>query len=515
MSRRSWGICALLAAAAALGVYFARFELIDDAYISFRYAQNLVEGHGLVFNPGERVEGYTNFSWVMLLAGARALGAGFEPASRVLGGAFGLLAVAALADFVPGRERRPAWSVLVAPALFVASLAPMMWAVHGLETGLFTALLALAVRADLHGLTEGRSRPSAAVWFGLASLTRPEGLALFAARLGLGFLLEGRSYRRRGLAVHGALYLAIVVPFFLWRLAYYGEPLPNTFYAKVGLSPAVVLRGLQYLEVYFASWGTALFLAVLPAAAAARRQPRNAYALGMAAAGLGVVVLEGGDAFWAFRFVVPLFPLLYFLVQEGIFEVSRRLPGHGGLGRGASAVLAAVLLASAGLHLVHVGRYAQREAEGADRFTRKMKLVGRALREHLPSTATIAVNASGALPFVSELRTIDMLGMNDAHIAHRPVPLGRGLAGHEKGDGRYVLSRRPEVVLLGGVTVVDELPKSLSRVRWRPRHRSERELMRLPGFRREYTPDALPLADGRYVVFMRRRDLELPAPPGS
>ena len=42
--------------------------LTDDAFISFRYARNLLEGHGLVFNPGERVEGYTNFLWVLELA---------------------------------------------------------------------------------------------------------------------------------------------------------------------------------------------------------------------------------------------------------------------------------------------------------------------------------------------------------------------------------------------------------------------------------------------------------------
>jgi len=50
----------------------------DDAYISFRYARNLIEGNGLVFNPGERVEGYTNFLWTVLMAGG--LGLGVHPA---------------------------------------------------------------------------------------------------------------------------------------------------------------------------------------------------------------------------------------------------------------------------------------------------------------------------------------------------------------------------------------------------------------------------------------------------
>ena len=60
--------------------------LCDDAFISFRYARNLSEGYGLVFNPGfERVEGYTNFSWVVLLAGLARLGVAPESAALVLG----------------------------------------------------------------------------------------------------------------------------------------------------------------------------------------------------------------------------------------------------------------------------------------------------------------------------------------------------------------------------------------------------------------------------------------------
>ena len=70
---------------------------VDDAFISFRYAENLVAGNGLVFNPGERVEGYTNFLWVVLIAPFLALGVDPELAARVLGL---LAAVGALAAMV-------------------------------------------------------------------------------------------------------------------------------------------------------------------------------------------------------------------------------------------------------------------------------------------------------------------------------------------------------------------------------------------------------------------------------
>src|SRR5262249_35012416 len=67
--------------------------------------------------------------------------------------------------------------------------------------------------------------------------------------------------------------------------------------------------------------------------------------------------------------------------------------------------------------------------------------VGRWLRDHAPPEAGIAVNAAGAIPYFSRLPTIDMLGLNDARIAHSDMPrMGEGRPGHEKGDGADVLS---------------------------------------------------------------------------
>ena len=58
---------------------------IDDAYISFRYARNLIEGHGLVYNPGERVEGYTNLVWTLFIAAGMKMGIDPHPLTKVLG----------------------------------------------------------------------------------------------------------------------------------------------------------------------------------------------------------------------------------------------------------------------------------------------------------------------------------------------------------------------------------------------------------------------------------------------
>ena len=87
-----------------------------------------------------------------------------------------------------------------------------------------------------------------------------------------------------------------------------------------------------------------------------------------------------------------------------------------------------------------------------------------------------AYSAAGVLAYDTGFRWIDTLGLTDRHIARTSVPdLGRGKAGHEKGDGAYVLSRQPDYVLF---TMWDQ----------RPGTKSDRELAQLPEFRANYRP---------------------------
>ncbi|MBI3872388.1 MAG: hypothetical protein HY304_04850, partial [candidate division Zixibacteria bacterium] len=91
-----------LGIAIALGLFAIQARQLwftqDDAYISYRYARNALDGQGLVFNTGERVEGYTNFLWVIWLIAAGRLGVGFDLAAKVLGilSAAGMIVLAAL-----------------------------------------------------------------------------------------------------------------------------------------------------------------------------------------------------------------------------------------------------------------------------------------------------------------------------------------------------------------------------------------------------------------------------------
>src|SRR3989441_194942 len=171
--------------------------LTDDAFISFRYARNLRHGDGLVFNPGlDRVEGYTNFLWVVLLAGGGALGVPPETAANLLSlaatlGLWGLVIRFTL-RFPPPAERR--WLILVPPLFLAATRSVAGWSRGGLETRLFEllalgGLLRLVVEVQAQGEHGRLERAVAPILLALATPTRPRGLGIAAAGFGAGGVL--------------------------------------------------------------------------------------------------------------------------------------------------------------------------------------------------------------------------------------------------------------------------------------------------------------------------------------
>ena len=268
--------------------YISRF-FVDDAFISFRYARNLLEGHGLAWNPGERVEGYSNFLWVLELAAIWAVtGVPPEDAARWLSVAYTAATLGAMAWWawsLPGlRERGLVW--WMALALLCSSAAFALWtSAGGLETRQFTFFVLLAVVALTAHRGSRRGLAVASLSLALASLTRPEGpliaaccFAWWAAqeaasaskeRPGGGGAMAWALGALRRMDWRGALWLAlpfalIVGAHFLWRFSYYGEWLPNTYYAKfvrpwwdVGLRylGAAGLETGLYLLLPLAMWG--------------------------------------------------------------------------------------------------------------------------------------------------------------------------------------------------------------------------------------------------------------------
>ena len=316
--------------------------LADDAFISFRYARNLVDGHGLVFNPGERVEGYTNFLWTLELAGIWALfGVRPEHSAPWLSVFFTAGTLAAVLYHVarmPSLRHRGlvAWLSL---GLLCSSATFAVWtSAGGLETRQFTFFIVAAVvllavhRGSRLGLL------SASFSLGLASLTRPEGLLIAGCCIGWLVLQsmadasksdirgarEGRSAWGAGVVVwmlkrvDWRAVACLVLPFvvmvcahLLFRWLYYGELLPNTYHAKF-VRPWWDM-GLRYYAA--AGLETGLYLLVPLATAGAwlrwRSRRDSIYGLALLCVGLHAVHVMrlGGDHF-EWRMLDFYWPLL-------------------------------------------------------------------------------------------------------------------------------------------------------------------------------------------------------------
>lgn len=215
------------------------FTLFDDAMISMSYARNLAEGHGLVWNPGERVEGYSNFLWTLWMAALHRLPVPLSKTSLavMLSGAALLLAllgvVAATARSLTGVRR--SWAGLFAVFFTGFSFPLAYWTLRGMEVGLVALLASLGALLAFRLAEESRPAPLAGLGLCLGALvlTRDDALAP-AALLAAWTVLASPGRRVRTATV---LLAAIIVPKALhlaFRWSFYGDVLPNTYYLKLG-----------------------------------------------------------------------------------------------------------------------------------------------------------------------------------------------------------------------------------------------------------------------------------------
>ncbi|MEA3344647.1 MAG: hypothetical protein U9Q78_00110 [Chloroflexota bacterium] len=434
------------------------WDVVDDAYISFHYARNLMEGHGLVFNIAEKVEGYTNFLWTVLLAPLIGLGIPPAPTAVLAGLTFSGVTIW-LVHRLGQRVGEP-WVGAIAALFLALDGSFALWSVGGMETAMFTCLVLIGAAAYLRELSAPRW-PLSGLLFALAAMTRPEGVMLFAVTVGHQVLVrlfeEGRLLRGRDL-IRILLFGGLWGSYFLSRWWYYGFPLPNTFYAKVdaGGSQAQIMRGVHYFLTFarihlgYIAWLPLALLFIR------RRVARwTTYALAMVGAYGAYVVYVGGD--WSVgRFLVPPLPFFYLLLAQGLVEGYRwlrdRRTGRSILLRRLSLGVLILFLVSMGLASSWWGEYELfvRPFE-AGLANRARIAMGRWLRENAPSDTVIGVDAAGELPYYSRLRTVDLFGITQPSIAHMEVShMGQGTPGHEKFGLGFVLAQRPDYIIIYG-----------------------------------------------------------------
>ena len=469
----------------------------DDSFISLRYAERFAQGQGLTWTDGERVEGYSNLLWVLLLAGARLVTSDLVAAARALGLLGALATVAAVLAAQPRERPLDLAPTTAAASCLAASGAMAAWAVGGLEQPLLVALLAWGVVLTLPLLETDelgwRSAWLPGLLLGLACLTRPDAPLLVAGIAG-GLALGRKERRWHAVALLGAIPVALVLGQLAFRLLYYDAWLPNTYYAKLALGEARLSSGLRYAAEAALPHGGLLALVALAAVAAVRERERRGrivlFAL-PAVLWLGYVIAIGGDTFPQRRLLLPFIVLCALLVAEGarwVFDHTSARPFR------------TLFVLSAGVALFAYEQRRDVEAlrAKADVWNWRGKPLGIFLRRAFGAKQPLlAVDAAGALPYYARTPALDMLGLTDRYLAtHRPESFGQGLAGHELGDGRYVLARKPDLIVFHDMDTGS-----------RPKWKSGREMIASKGFRSLYQPVVFEVEGERaFGMWVRKKE---------
>ncbi len=429
MSRRAQSALAVLGAVMlAAHLLSFRAAAVDDAYVSYRYARNLARGAGLVYNAGERVEGYSNFLWTVLHAPIAAREGDPLPASRILGLALLTVSLWLLWDLTrkhaPG-VRGIGW---VAVALAVADPGYIYWHLAGLEPPLVGVLLML-------GLRWTGSRKAAFAWLALL-LTRVDAIV----PVGIAALFDVRCAPRRRVYFVWGFVATGFLAYTLWRIQYFGDWMPNAARAKLTGPFAHLGTSLRDL-ITMLPMCPALLAAPIALAKSRGLPPPVRLALTISLVQVVYILFAGGDWMPLHRLFAPFVPLVVFGV---VTSMAIRSPLR--VRRWAAPVVAIMLV-------LGLASYQLSDAPVAVALHAENLRVGRVMGEMLTRVRepdlVLATAAAGATPYFSVLRTLDTSGLTERTIARAPVG-GRTPVlpvGHERGDGVHVLDRKPHLLV--------------------------------------------------------------------
>lgn len=432
--------------------------LQDDGYIYLRYARNLAEGNGLVYNIGERVEGYTSTIWVLLLSTPFTLG--WPPERFVFLVGITVFAASLVLVYALGRSFLPhRWQAYLLVALTGSNFTFAAFATGGLETPLHGLVVLALFFCWIRLFRQQALSAGNALLFSLiaciALLVRMDTI-LFILPLAVSILYI--TIRKRTVSFRAAALLVLpavmlLAGWTLWRLGYYGDALPNTFANKV-LSASPLHNGFLYVVRFLLVSWIGIALGILLTLRALRRmftnvRMRRSWMTTMLWLVVGIwtayLIGIGGD-FMEFRMFAPVIPILYLLLLLTCSALTRKAS----LTLGVGAFLLAGSLQQAAWFSYAPGPI------GAVQGLRDLAAregwheIGTTLRQLFPDAeAQIATTAAGVVPFVSRLPTVDMHGLTDRWIAQHGIPVRDFRPGHQLLPQLSYLRHRQVSLLLG------------------------------------------------------------------
>jgi tetratricopeptide (TPR) repeat protein len=519
----------LLLASIITFIYFLNnvSHIQDDAFITFRYVKNLVEGNGLVFNAGERVEGYTNFLWTIILTVPTILKIDIVNASQFLSSFFGI-AVLIVTFFISrltnpnaqNKKDKKEFAVLfnlVPVVLLVFTGAFSYWASSGMETSFFIFLILIGLFFYIKKLQSNKINYYTPIFLSLATLTRPEGILFFAIVYlhKIIFIIRGwkksdsilRKIFSKENLFEISIFLTPVLFHTIFRLIYYSYPLPNTYYAKVNYDYSTFKSGIEYLILFIQDY--LLYGTILAAPLFFIIKKKFAFEISLFYLIIFLysfyVIIIGGDVLALHRFWLIITPLVYILWGIFLKELNVLISEKNILSN--SKLIATILL----LVTIVIGYYnyisneekinqiKDKEIALVNQFQEQAEIINN-LESIKKKKLTIAISTIGALSYYTDATVIDMLGLTDEYIAHNPELIPEISNDPEnpwkekKYNTSYIISRKPDYILFSTGS--------------KPSAYAERALFTNNNFFYNYFIQFIPRPLGRHLFYYARKSEE-------
>lgn len=407
----------------------------DDAFITFIYAENFRNGHGFAYNRGEFVEGFSSPLYTLLLGAVSwAVPAGIPSLSIIIAVISGMLCIILLYTMIRSLNSTEGLSAFCAMLVFTVFSPFLAETMQGMETVMYIFLITALIYTE----TNNTNRWIAKILYSAIILTRPEGFFLLAGYFAFKSFFDRKHIHNLTFSL--IFYLALIS----MRYAYFGDFFPNTFYAKTPFSLDLLKDGISSNLIFFRKALPLMSGLVLMTALKARDLCKKRFILLYPA--IFYIAFNsyiGGGFKFTHRydiFALPCYTILFGLTVHHISSWIKKT--H------IKRVVLVVLVISAVLYHHYSFRRASGFHEARKTVIKRQIEFALYLKSSYPADTVLSTGQAGAIKYFSGFDNIDMLGLCDRHIAKgRFDDRGLNLAGHLKGDGKYILARKPDIIL--------------------------------------------------------------------
>lgn len=516
-----------------LRLNYLHTTILDDAYIFLRYAENIVNGFGLVWNINEApVEGYTSFLYLFVLITAKFLTIDLETFAIVFGiitSALTLFFTYLIYDHLYEIKLNQKSPIIFAIIILTISPAYLYWSTAGMETSFYSMFLAMTLYYFLTLSDSNSNVFLKGILFGFLCVLRFEAVLFFTTAFYY-LVKEDNSLFRIKINKESSTFVIgftiIFATYFIWRWSYFGYFFPNTFYAKTGGGFHQIVGGFLYiikaLRLFYGfGWILIIFVFLFFKKEMLSKPAIFLFCIGFVS--LITTILIGGDHFHLGRFVIPVLPFLFIFfppaferMNFGHFKYFNLNPSYRSI---FILFIMTVLLVTKPVYK-EVSRgfinffdgekeiivvYDESSETDIIHWQHGFNLMGSTLSQIAEKNDYIAAVPIGAIGYFSKINVIDMVGLVDPVIAHEKLDEGKikkWTAGHTKGDGKYILSRRPKYIQL-----TDYLTRTPLEV---PHKRSLQftsveQIWESEDFHRDYEFYPVEVIDGWYYNLFRRK----------